>query len=225
MFFPLSDINPRISFPLITVTLIAANVFAFLFSLQDFELYIGSFGFVPTAASILTVFTAMFLHGGLDHLFGNMWYLWLFGDNVEGVFGRIHYSLFYLFSGIFATLAHYLTNIGSVIPAIGASGAISGVLGAYLVFFPNIKVKTYARYVGVTEISAFSLLVFWFVMQLLFSTLSLVGGAGSGIAFSAHVGGFVFGYFYALLFKRLFPKRIPGFSYDTIPKEPEGWKP
>jgi len=215
MFFPLSDINPRLFRPVITVTLIIINVGVFLFSLQDFEPFIFSFGFIPVAASILTAFTSMFLHGGFDHIFGNMWYLWLFGDNVEDVFGRIHYLLFYLLSGLFATLAHYLTNLNSAIPAIGASGAISGVLGAYLVFFPKIKVKTYARYVGITEISAFSLLVFWFLMQLLFSTISLVGGAGSGIAFSAHAGGFVFGYIYAWGFKRLFPKRIPEVSSEV----------
>lgn len=215
VFFPLSDINPRRARPIITVVLIVINVGAFLFSLQDFEFFILSFGFIPAAASILTTFTSMFLHGGFDHLFGNMWYLWLFGDNVEDVFGRIHYLSFYLLSGLFATLAHHLTNMGSLIPAIGASGAISGVLGAYLVFFPKIKVKAYARFVGVTEMSAFSLLALWFLMQLLFSTISLVGGAGSGIAFSAHAGGFIFGYIYAWGFKRLFPKRIPMISSEV----------
>lgn len=236
VFFPLKDINPRISFPFVTITLIVANVVAFLFSLQNFEPLVFNFGFIPATASILTAFTAMFLHGGFDHIFGNMWYLWLFSDNVEDVFGRIHYLLFYLLSGLFATLAHYLTNLNSIIPAIGASGAISGVLGAYLIFFPHIKVKAYTRYVGVTEISATSLLVLWFLMQLLFSSISLLGGAGSGIAFSAHAGGFVFGYIYARVFKRLFPRRIPsekgdtGGFYPSIRSEPEegsapgGWK-
>lgn len=216
MFFPLSDINPRLSRPFVTVALIAINILVFLFSLQNFESFITNFGFIPVAASITTVFTAMFLHGGFDHLFGNMWYLWLFGDNVEGVFGRIHYFFFYLLSGVFATGAHFLTNLNSPIPAIGASGAISGILGAYLVFFPKIKIKAYARYAGVVELSAFSLLALWFLMQLLFSTLSLVGGVGSGIAFGAHAGGFIFGYLYAYLFKRLFPQRIPEVSLGDL---------
>ena len=151
----------------------------------------------------------MFLHGGFDHIFGNMWYLWLFGDNIEGVLGKIHYLFFYFLSGTAATGAHYLTNIGSAIPAIGASGAISGVLGAYLVFFPKVKVGVYSRYSGMTEIPAFGLLALWFLMQLLFSSISLLGGAGSGIAFSAHAGGFIFGYIYAQVFKRISPKRIP----------------
>jgi membrane associated rhomboid family serine protease len=216
VFFPLRDINPRITFPFITVLLIVANIAVYIFSLQDFEYFIFNFGYVPAQATLVTALTAMFLHGGLDHILGNMWYLWIFGDNVEGVFGWLHYLLFYLLAGAAATLAHHVTNFGSLIPAIGASGAISGVLGAYLVFFPKIKVKVYARYLGVTEISAFGLLIFWFMMQLLFSSVTLIGNIGSGVAFAAHAGGFAFGYAYAWVFKRFFPNRIPEIVQATI---------
>lgn len=209
MFFPVSDRNPRLSPPIVTGSLIVACVIIFLLSLPDFESVIFAFGFTPAAATVTTVFTSMFLHGGVDHIFGNMWYLWLFGDNVESVFGKIHYIGFYFLSGMAATAAHYFTNLGSDIPAIGASGAISGVLGAYMVFFPNVRVKVYSRYGGAFEMSALGLLGLWFLMQLLFSTVSLVGGAGSGIAFSAHAGGFIFGYAYAQVFKWVAPKRIP----------------
>jgi len=232
MFFPLSDINPRFSRPLITIALIIVTVIAFLFSLQDFEVFIESYGFIPAAASISTAFTSIFLHGGFDHLFGNMWFLWLFSDNVEYVFGGVHHLLFYLLSGMIATLTHYLTNFGSTIPTIGASGAVSGVLGAYLVFFPRVRVRALAGYGIVINISASTLLILWFVMQFLFGSLSFLGGVGSGIAFAAHVGGFVFGYLYARLFKRFFPQRIPTisetyerirFPTDKIRREPERW--
>lgn len=208
MFFPLSDENPRQS-RLVTLILIIVNVGVFLYSLQDFELTIFNFGFIPADANILTAFTSMFLHGGFDHLFGNMWYLWIFGDNVEGFFGKIHYFFFYLASGFAAVGAHYLTNLGSLIPTIGASGAISGVLGAYLVLFPQAKIKVYNRYTGVARVPAITMLGLWFLIQLLFSATSLLGETGSGVAFAAHAGGFAFGYLYAQIFKRLFPNRVP----------------
>jgi membrane associated rhomboid family serine protease len=208
MFFPLSDENPRHS-RVVTLILIILNVGIFLYSLQDFEYTIFIYGFIPAYASILTAFTSMFLHGGFDHLFGNMWYLWIFGDNVEGVFGKIHYLFFYLASGFAAVGAHYLTNPGSLIPTIGASGAISGVLGAYLVLFPQAKIKAYSRYTGVARIPAVTMLGLWFLIQLLFSATSLLGETGSGVAFAAHAGGFAFGYLYARVFKRLLPNRVP----------------
>jgi membrane associated rhomboid family serine protease len=208
VFFPLSDENPRQS-RLITLVLIVLNIGIFLFSLQDFDFIILSFGFIPAYANALTAFTSMFLHGGFDHLLGNMWYLWIFGDNIEGVFGKIHYLFFYLASGFAAVGAHYLTNTGSLIPTIGASGAISGVLGAYLVLFPQARIRVYSRYTGVARVPAITMLGLWFLIQLLFSATSLFGETGSGVAFAAHAGGFAFGYLYAQGFKRLFPKLVP----------------
>jgi membrane associated rhomboid family serine protease len=219
MFFPLSDENPRDSLHIVTIALVILNVAAFFYSLQDFEFYIFSFGFIPAYADILTAFTSMFLHGGFDHIFGNMWYLWIFGDNVEQVFGKLHYLFFYLASGVAATAAHYVTNLGSLIPTIGASGAISGVLGAYLVFFPKVNVKVYSRYTGIARVPAITMLGLWFLIQLLFSSISLFGETGSGIAFAAHAGGFVFGYAYAWIFKRIAPDRVPQERNFELPYE------
>ncbi len=192
-FFPYKDENVSRTKPYITYALIAVNVIIFIWSLTNFENVIDTYGFKPADLMLITVFTSMFLHGGLDHIFGNMWFLFIFGDNVEDKLGRAKYIIFYLLSGIAATAAHFLTNIGSVIPAIGASGAISGVLGAYLAMFPKVRVHVLSR-VGATTVPAYLMLVFWFVLQLIFGAVSLVGGTGSGIAFFAHIGGFVFGY-------------------------------
>ncbi len=187
--FPYWDINPRKHFPLITVTLIALNVIIFIFSLSNFDNIISTFGFVPAYFSILTIFTSMFLHGGLAHIFGNMWYLWIFGDNIEDILGKGKYLFLYFMSGIGATFTHLITNLGSFIPAIGASGAISGILGSYIVLFPHAKIR-----VRFGHLPAYVVVGLWFIMQLLFATTSLFGGSGSGIAFWAHVGGFASGY-------------------------------
>ena len=124
--FPYKDENISKSRPVITYLLIALNVIIFIWSLTDFENIINTLGFLPAAPMFLTLFTSMFLHGGIDHIFGNMWFLFMFGDNVEDRFGRVKYIIFYLFAGLAATAAHFLTNIGSEIPTIGASGAIVG---------------------------------------------------------------------------------------------------
>ena len=191
-FFPYKDENPTKSTPYLTYALIAANILIFLWSLTNFEAIINSYGFKPAAATLLTIFTSMFLHGGFEHIFGNMWYLCIFGDNIEDRFGKSEYIIFYLLSGIAATALHYLTNIGSPIPAIGASGAISGVLGAYWVIYPNVRVHVASRYGG-SAVSAQLMIGFWFVLQLILGTGSLFGTQVSGIAFWAHVGGFIFG--------------------------------
>lgn len=188
-FFPLGDRNPTKKFPYLTVFLIIVNVIIFIWSMTNFETIIFTFGFIPLYPSIITIFTSMFLHGGIDHIFGNMWYLWIFGDNVEDKFGRAKFFLIYILSGLAATFAHFITNIGSEIPTIGASGAISGILGSYLVLFPRTKIHT--RY-GLMP--AYSIIGFWFVIQLIFGAVSFMGFAGSGIAFWAHVGGFIFGF-------------------------------
>ena len=199
-FFPYGDRTPREKFPIVTLSLIIINVLVFLWSLSDFRNIINSFGFIPASASILTVFTSMFLHGSFDHLFGNMWYLWIFGDNIEDKYGRVKYLMFYLLSGISATLVHFITNIRSTIPAVGASGAISGILGSYLVLFPKEKITVRFGY-SFMHLPAYVVLGSWFLFQLFWGTMSLVGGMGSGIAFWAHIGGAVFGFAVTKLFK------------------------
>ena len=200
LFFPYRDENKAKKFPHINLLLIVVTVLIFFWSLPNFEYIIGTYGFTPSNFVILTIFTSMFLHAGLDHLFGNMWYLFIFGDNVEDRFGIFKYTLFYFASGIAATLAHYLSDPSSVIPAIGASGAISGVLGAYVVFFPHVKVHVLSRIYHGT-VPAWVMIGFWFVLQLILGTTGLISGQGSGIAFWAHIGGFAFGAVAAWVYK------------------------
>ncbi len=196
-FFPYKDENISRSIPVVTISLIAINVAVFLWSLADFETIIASYGFIPAGFSLITLLTSMFLHGGIAHIFGNMWFLYLFGDNVEDRMGRAKYIVFYLLAGLAASLAHYITDTGSIIPAIGASGAISGVLGAYLVFFPDVRVHVASYYYAGT-VPAKTMIGLWFALQLILGAASL---GNSGIAFFAHVGGFIFGYAVAKLFR------------------------
>ena len=203
-FFPLKDENPRKRFPFVNLLLIVINIAVFIISLSAFEQFIGAYGFTPVKFSILTLFTSMFLHGGISHIFGNMWFLYIFGDNVEDRFGRFNYFIFYILSGITASALHFLLNIGSDIPAVGASGAISGVLGAYLVLFPHVKVYVTGAFYHVGKVSAWFMLGIWFLFQLVSGAFSLFG-AQSGIAFFAHIGGFVFGVVFAIIYK-LFSK-------------------
>lgn len=152
----------------------------------------------------LTLLTAMFMHAGFWHILGNMWYLWIFGDNVEDVFGRFGYMLFYLLSGIAAAFAQILTNPNTVIPMVGASGAISGVLGAYFVLFPYGRVLTlvplFPFFVRLIELPAIFLLGFWFILQFVGGISSPV--EGGGVAYWAHAGGFITGALLALLVRR-----------------------
>lgn len=204
-FFPYSDSAPRDSFPSITILLILVNVGVFVWSYflnaNSFDSIVSTYGFTPAYPLIITVFTSMFLHGGILHIFGNMWYLWIFGDNVEDRFGKLKFLLFYFLSGIAATFAQYITNPTSSIPAIGASGAISGVLGAYIVLFPREKVLSNIGFFFI-KIPAFIVIGFWFLIQFYFGTIGLLGGIESGVAFWAHVGGFAFGFIVTLLFGR-----------------------
>jgi membrane associated rhomboid family serine protease len=197
-FFPLRDDNPRVGgVAFVNWIFIILNVGIFLYSLSNFEAIILGYGFVPANASFLTLITSMFLHGGIAHLLGNMWFLYIFGDNVEDRMGHFAYLIFYLVAGIAASLLHFLTNLGSMIPAVGASGAISGVLGAYLVFFPKAGVYISGG-MGVGRVSAMFMLILWFVFQLFSGFLS---GPESGVAFFAHIGGFIFGVVVALIWR------------------------
>ena len=150
MFFPYKDDNPRILIPYVTYGLIGLNLFIFLFQfsmgMRDPEaevVFIYTYGLIPAEFSILNIFTSMFLHGGISHIIGNMWFLWIFGDNVESVLGHIKYALFYILCGILAAVTQILIEPSSQIPMIGASGAIAGVLGLYMMRFPHARVHVF----------------------------------------------------------------------------------
>ena len=214
---PLRDEIPTHRTPIVTYALIALNVlvfiFQYLFSAGDPEL-VYSFAMVPALVTgnfglwpYLTIFTSMFMHGGLAHIGGNMLYLWIFGDNVEDRLGHVKYLAFYLIGGVAASLAHLLTNPGSQIPTVGASGAIAAVLGAYLVLFPQSRIVTFIPlgfFMRLTVVPAVIVLGMWFVLQLFSGVLSLGGPDVGGVAFWAHIGGFVIGVLMALPF---IPKR------------------
>lgn len=197
---PVGDDNSqRKTFPYVTYSLIALNVIMFFIELSGGEAFIMDWAFIPSrflsnpAGEFPTIFSSMFMHAGWAHLFGNMLYLWIFGDNVEDRLGKVKYILFYLFCGIVATFAQMIFNPGSNIPNVGASGAIAGVLGAYIVLFPNTKVNVIVGR-GMTQMSALIVIGFWFVLQFLssFSTLASTEDTG-GVAYFAHIGGFLAG--------------------------------
>lgn len=200
--FPLGDddTNVRIT-PLVTYALVLLNVLIFLLELSAGEEFVTQWAFVPgrfsvsPAADVPTIFSAMFMHGGWMHLFGNMLYLWIFGNNVEDRFGHGRFLVFYLLSGVLATFAQYAVNPGSMIPNVGASGAIAGVLGAYLLLFPRQKVQVAIGY-AVVPMPALFVIGFWIVLQLFSGVGSIAATddtSGGGIAYMAHVGGFFAG--------------------------------
>ncbi len=199
--FPVSDVIPSRTTPFITVGLIAANALAFLYELQlrpaEIQVFTQVFGVVPAFFAWPTVATSMFLHSGWMHMLGNMLYLWIFGDNVEDRLGHAGFLLFYLFCGTAAALAQVAVNPQSMVPMIGASGAIAGVMGAYFVLYPRSRVLTAVVlifFIDLVEIPAIFFLGIWFLMQLFSGVGSLgAGAAGGGVAFWAHVGGFVTG--------------------------------
>lgn len=208
--FPIGDDNTgRHSIPIVTWTFIAINVAVFLMELQQGDSFIREWAFFPvefrdaTATHVDNIFTAMFMHGGWMHLFGNMLYLWIFGDNVEDRFGKLPFIVFYLVSGVAATMAQYWVNPGSSIPNVGASGAIAGVLGAYLVLFPQARVRVIVPGGVVMALPAIIVLGFWIVLQL-FSGVGSIARTDEtadvgGVAYMAHVGGFVAGLVLGLL--------------------------
>lgn len=215
---PLRDVIPSRTTPFVTVALIVANALAFLYQAAlprgQFEAFILNWGFVPADFSVVTLLTSMFLHGGWLHFLGNMLYLWIFGDNVEDRFGHGRYLVFYLLCGAFAALAQSLTAPTSTVPMVGASGAIAGVLGAYLVMFPHSRVLTLVPiffFIQIVEVPATILLGLWFVLQLLSGIGSLSVARGSnigGVAFWAHAAGFVSGVVLVWLFRRRERERV-----------------
>ena len=201
MMFPLADVIPSRTTPVVTVSLIAINALAFLFqlTLSDYELqqFVQQYGVVPAYFSWVSVITSMFLHGGWLHFLGNMLYLWIFGDNVEDRMGHGWYLIFYLLCGTAAAVGQAITQPYSLIPMIGASGAIAGVMGAYFVLFPHSRVLTIVfilLFVDIIEIPAIFFLGIWFLMQFFSGVGSLGSGSASGgVAFWAHVAGFATG--------------------------------
>jgi membrane associated rhomboid family serine protease len=215
---PLRDIIPSRTTPVVTISLIAINVLVFLYELSlgravdAFTLY---WGLVPAAFSWVAVFTSMFLHGGLLHVAGNVLYLWIFGDNVEDRMGHGRFLVFYLLCGVAAALAQTITVPDSVVPMVGASGAIAGVMGAYFVLYPRSRIVTLIPiffFFQIVEVPAIFFLGIWFLMQFVSgvgSIVSAVGGApGGGIAFWAHIAGFVAGISGVIVFRRPERQRV-----------------
>ena len=202
--FPLKDDIPSTRAPVVNILLIVINILVFLFEVSlgpRVQSLILAYGLVPARFDFTSLFTSMFLHGGWAHVLGNMLYLWIFGDNVEDRLGHVAYFFFYMVCGVAAGMAHVLTSAGSSVPTVGASGAIAGVLGAYLVLFPQARVLTLLPIFPLTTIYIPSIffLGIWFVMQLFSGALQMGVAQTGGVAFLAHVGGFVAGAFFGLL--------------------------
>ncbi len=215
---PLRDVIPSRTTPFVTVALIAANTLVFAYELSlgstvnDFVLY---FGLIPAAFSWVALATSMFLHGGILHFAGNMLYLWIFGDNVEDRMGHGRFLTFYFLCGWAAALAQTASTPDSVVPMVGASGAIAGVMGAYFVLYPRSRIVTLLPFLvfwQIVEVPAIFFLGFWFLMQFLSGvgsvTSATAGEAAGGIAFWAHVAGFVTGVSAVLVFRRPERQRV-----------------
>ena len=224
---PLQDDNPTELTPVVTVAFIALCVLVFFYQAslppRPSEAFVFEYGAIPALVfgdadlppsiavgipAYATLVTSMFLHGGWMHLIGNMLYLWIFGNNVEDVMGHARFVVFYLLCGILAALSHAVTDPTSTVPMVGASGAISGVLGAYILLFPRAHVLVFMPGVGMMRVAAGVVLGLWFLMQLLSGGIS-IGGPGGGVAFFAHIGGFVAGMVLIRFFKR---PEVPFFS-------------
>jgi membrane associated rhomboid family serine protease len=213
---PLRDTIPSRSTPVVTAGIIVANVLVFLyqFSLDRFSLnhFIVEYGVVPDRLSYVSLVTSMFLHGGWMHLIGNMWFLWIYGDNVEDVLGHAKYLVFYLVSGVAAALAQVAFFSDSRVPMVGASGAIAGVMGAYLIKFPHSRILTLLPVIvffTTVEVPAVLILLYWFVIQF-FSGVGSIGYSHlsqGGTAWFAHVGGFVAGMILILVMRPAQPYR------------------
>lgn len=221
MFLPLKDDNPTNTFPFVTVGLILVNCFVFYhqltLNLPASQRFIFQWGAIPYQIvhgeilygpglfpPVLTLFSAMFLHGGFLHLIGNMLYLWIFGNNIEDTLGHFRFMIFYLLAGLGAGLAQVFSDPQSTVPMIGASGAVAGVLGAYLLLFPHARILTLMFifiFIRMIRIPALIVLGFWFLVQL----LSVTSGFETGVAFFAHIGGFVAG---LILVKVFQPQKV-----------------
>ena len=214
---PLKDVIPTRTWPGVTIALIVLNVLVFIYQLtlspQEGEDFILVFGLVPADLSLLTMFTSMFVHGGFGHAAGNLLYLWIFGDNIEDQLGHGRFLLFYLAAGVVAALAQAAMDPGSVIPMVGASGAIAGVMGGYFVLYPHSRVLTLFPFpIMIFEVPAIFFLGLWFFVQFLSGLGSMADATGTampgGVAFWAHVVGFVAGVGLVKLMRRPERERV-----------------
>ena len=215
---PLRDVIPSRTTPFMTISLIVVNALVFFYELslgEGVEQFVLYFGLVPAAFSFVTLFTSMFVHGGFLHVAGNMLYLWIFGDNVEDRMGHGRFLVFYLLCGVAAALAQTITNPDSIVPMVGASGAIAGVMGAYFVLYPRSRILTLLPiflFWQLIEVPAIFFLGFWFLMQFLSGVGSIVAATAhepaGGVAFWAHVAGFVAGISAVWIFRRPERQRV-----------------
>ena len=217
---PIGDENPTVLWPVVTLLLIAANVAVFVYQLSLVmvdprleQALIYQLGLVPAAIThgilpaggYATVVSSMFLHGGWMHIVGNMMYLWIFGNNVEDSMGHLRFLAFYLLAGVLAATAHILMQPSSTVPTIGASGAVSGILGAYLILYPCARIKTllpFGIFWTVVRLPAWFFLIFWIGWQILSQTLIPAAPNAGGVAYAAHIGGFVAGLLLIFLFRK-----------------------
>jgi len=211
MFFPYKDDNPRILFPFVTYIIIGINSLVFIYQYlilppESLGHIINTYALTPAAPSVITVFTSMFMHGGFMHIIFNMWFLWIFGDNIESVLGHKRYVLFYLLCGVGAALAQIQINTGSQIPMVGASGAIAGVLGAYLIRFPRATVHVLVIliiFITFIRVPAMVVIGIWFLSNLTAGLGTLGIEETGGTAWFAHLGGFVSGVVLNQVFKKI----------------------
>jgi hypothetical protein len=230
---PIRDDTPRFSTPFVTYFIIALNTVVFLFELsvggqghRALNSFMYHFGVVPLhfervlatwpasslTALFLPILTSMFLHASWLHLIGNMWFLWIFGDNIEDYLGHFTFLVFYLVSGFAAAVAHILLNYGSNVPSVGASGAIAGVMGAYFVLYPRARVLMWFPPIFFFHLPAWLVLGYWFFVQFMSGTATSIAEtsqSNGGIAFWAHVGGFIAG----ILMIKLLPERPQRYRY------------
>jgi membrane associated rhomboid family serine protease len=232
--FPIGDDNRGAKgLPVVTLSLIAINVLVFLYestlNLDQLNRFIYQYGVIPAeierGQDYYTLLTSMFVHGGLVHIAGNMLFLWIFGDNIEQRFGRVLYLLFYLGTGLAASYAHIQANSGAVVPSIGASGAISGVMGAYVLLYPLNRVRVFVWFWGITYLPAYIFLGVWFFMQLIngVAALSVPTAQSSGVAFWAHIGGFAAGVAGGAVLGALRPEPERPRRHVGSPRDHEGW--
>jgi len=234
---PIRDDQPRFSTPYVTYFIIALNAVVFFFELsvqmqgpralnslvyqfgvvpQHFELAVAGSQRYDIAGQALTILTSMFLHGGWLHIIFNMWFLWIFGDNIEDHLGHFLYLVFYLVSGFAASIAHIVLNINSNVPSVGASGAIAGVMGAYMILYPKARVLTLVPLIVFFTfwwLPAWIFLGYWFLLQFLSGTATSIAETSSqgGVAFWAHVGGFVAG----IVLIKILPERRGRYRYAS----------
>jgi membrane associated rhomboid family serine protease len=219
---PLRDVIPSRTTPYITVTIIGLNALAWLFEVslpeEVLNRFLTVYGVVPAYLSAPTLITSMFLHGSWMHVIGNMWYLWIFGDNVEDRLGHGRFIVFYLLCGTAAALGQVLMDPTSILPTIGASGAIAGVMGAYFVLYPQSRVLTLIPwiFIQIVELPAIVLLGFWFLMQLFSAgTIAITSSShgSGGVAFAAHVAGFIVGVVGVFVFRKRHIERWDSADY------------